>query len=633
MRLLHRSALRSLVPVLLAAAASAQGSSSPLVRVSKDESRSSPAVAPITLAPIATDHTTAALAATVCATLAVARYGDPAPGGGTLACVAPGHAGTRTDLDQTAFFSDVSGGTSNQGVFAAEKSAIARIAGGCGGGGGSGVPGNGCGTNSPIGGKFSGLFGGTFFAPGNNRNGDALFVADVDGGSSPRGLFLYRAASQTIVKVAAVGEASPAGGTLLEVGPGSMNDAQTVVFAARGSAAQNDLILQWQNGVLTKVAANGDAAPGGGSYSLLITESVGFADGTTIHVGPLPDINNAGQIGFRAITSIGTRGIVVVTAGVPAWYVQDNDPTPHGGTYLDMQAACLNDAGEVAFFADWRPTPTTINSGWFVGKPGAWRAALSFFDPVSTGQCFGLAFSRNPIQALDEQGNLAQWILIDFGGGNQKEAIVISAADGSLAIVAQQSNPSPLGGIYNGFDAWPSMTGLRGAFGAYTPGSGILNAYFQFELCAPTPVAYCTAKVNSLGCTPSIAATGTSSASSALGFTVAGSNLINNQNGILILSLAGRAAVPFGGGTLCLKGPVHRTPVQNSNGNPPPNDCSGVLGLDLNAYAAGAIGGNPPAALSIPGTTVDTQVWTRDPGFALPNNIGLTGGLEYVVGI
>ena len=363
---------------------------------------------------------------------------------------------------------------------------------GCGGGGGSGNPGSGVGDPSPIGGTFSGLFGGTVFAPGGNRQGDLLFVADVDGGSSPRGLFLYDAASQAIVKVAAVGDPSPAGGTIDAVGPGSLNDAQTVVFLARGSTAPVDQILRWQNGVLSKVAAVGDPAPGGGTYSILGSESLGFADGTTIPTGPLPDIDNADRISFRPITTLNTRGIVVVQGGVHGWYVQAGDPTPHGGTYLDMAAAILNDAGQIAFFADWKPTPSTFNSGWFVGKPGDWRAALSFFDPVLTGQCFGLAFSRNPMQPLDEAGNLLQWIVIDYGSGLQREAQVISAADGTLTVVAEQGDPTPFGGSYSTFDAWPSMTALRGTFGAATPGGAGLNAYFQFELCTPPPVAYCT---------------------------------------------------------------------------------------------------------------------------------------------
>jgi hypothetical protein len=37
-----------------------------------------------------------------------------------------------------------------------------------------------------------------------NARGDVLFVADVEGGSSPRGLFLYINATQSIVNVAAI---------------------------------------------------------------------------------------------------------------------------------------------------------------------------------------------------------------------------------------------------------------------------------------------------------------------------------------------------------------------------------------------------------------------------------------------
>jgi hypothetical protein len=570
----------------------------------------------------------------VCNTLGVARYGQAVPGGGTLASVAHAHAPTRTGLGGSAFFSMINGSLRNQAIFVADAQGLSSIVVGCGGGGGSGNPGSGVGDPSPIGGTFSGLFGGTFFAPGGNGQGDALFVADVDGGTSPRGLFLYRSALQTIVKVAAVGDPSPAGGTIAAVGPGSMNDAQVVVFLARGSTAPVDQILRWQNGVLSKVAAVGDPAPGGGSYSILGSESVGFVDGTTIPVGPLPDVDNAGRISFRPITSINTRGIVVVQGGVHGWYVQAGDATPHGGTYFDMQGAILNDAGQIAFFADWKPTPSTFNSGWFVGKPGDWRAALSFFDPVLTGQCFGLAFSRNPMQPLDEAGNLVQWILIDYGGGFQREAQVISAADGTLTVVAQQGDPTPFGGSYSTFDAWPSMTALRGTFGAATPGGAGLNAYFQFELCTPPPVGYCTAKTNSLGCVPQIASSGTSSASATSGFSLQASSALNQKLGLLAYSAAGRAANPFGGGTLCLAAPVRRTPVQLSGGNPPPaNDCSGAYSIDMNAFAAGALGGNPDPALGVPGTLVDTQYWSRDPGFAPPQNVGLTAGLEYTVGI
>ena len=63
-------------------------------------------------------------------------------------------------------------------------------------------------------------------------------------------------------------------------------------------------------------------------------------------------------------------------------------------------------------------------------------------------------------------------------------------------------------------------------------------------------------------------------------WNVTASNLLNNKPGIFFYGFSA-ANTPFQGGTLCVQPPLTRTPAQNSGGNPPPDDCSGTMVLDL----------------------------------------------------
>ena len=425
-----------------------------------------------------------------CSVDAAGRHNEAVAGGGTLA---PGAffnpatvIGPASGSASTAFVSQVSGSTRNQGVFVSDGTTLTNIALGCGalgGGGSTGV----CGDPTPIGGTFSGFFTGTVFTPAVNAAGDVLFFAEVVGGSSTRGLFLYQGASGAIVKVAVVGDPSPLGGTFAIVGPGSLNASGQVAFLASGGTAGVSDVFLWSAGVVTKVAASGDVAPLGSTYQFLGSESFGFVDGSTIPAGPVPDIDDAGNIVFRAITFSGRRGIVRKPAvGAASWLVDNTVTSPIGGLFFDIQGACLNEAGEIAFFADVQLSPGVFNSGWFVGDGASFRAALVFGDPVGAGTANGLAFSRNPMTPLDDAGNLMLWTDVALGGGGSREHIVVSAPDGSLTIVARQTDPAPTGGNYGGFDAWPSLDAHgRGAFGCGTPGApgGQVSAHFLFEAC------------------------------------------------------------------------------------------------------------------------------------------------------
>jgi len=434
---------------------------------------------------------------TICGVESRAAHGQVAPNtnGGTLNPLAFANPTTVNASGRVAFNSQVDGSDRNQGVFVADSDGtISAIAIGCGGLGGGGDTTSMCGDASPIGGHFGGFFSeNTVFTPDINDAGDVLFFCDVNGGDSRRALFLYQAASGQIVKVAAVGDPSPIGGTFGAVGPGSINNNGKVVFLAspEGETINSNLFM-WDNGVVTKIAALGDPAPGGGTFSGLGTESFGFQDGTFIPTGPVPDINDSDQIAFRAIVSGGItgRGIVVRTGQVDEWYVKVPDPTPIGGTYLDMQAAAINNAGQIAFFADYHPTPDTINSGWFAGAPGNWRKVVVFFDPIDGGQCLGLAFSRNPMQTIDAAGNVVFWANLDSNGTSDR--LVLGLTDGNLLIAARRGDPTPIGGTFGSMDAWPAINGNIGTLNVATPGAqnGALSAHMAFNHCpsgTPTP--------------------------------------------------------------------------------------------------------------------------------------------------
>ena len=182
------------------------------------------------------------------------------------------------------------------------------------------------------------------------------------------------------------------------------------------------------------------------------------------------------------------------------------------------------------------------------------------------------------------------------------------------------------------FDSTGAPTPGNASISLFKPGTPtVMTVQVDVPGAANTAVVYCTAKVNSLGCTPTIATLGSPSASAGVGFTVLTSNVINNKPGLYIYGSTGRTAAPLSGGLLCVNGPVRRAVALTSGGNVGP-DCSGVYSMDFNAFTVGALGGTPSSFLGLPGTLVNTQAWGRDNGFAPPDNATLSDGLEWTVG-
>jgi hypothetical protein len=124
-----------------------------------------------------------------------------------------------------------------------------------------------------------------------------------------------------------------------------------------------------------------------------------------------------------------------------------------------------------------------------------------------------------------------------------------------------------------------------------------------------TGTNYCTAKVNSLGCTPALSMTGSADASAGSGCTLSTVNVIGNKFGVYFHSLVGAQAAPFHGGFLCVKAPIKRIPpLVNTGGTVGSTTlCDSSVTQDFNARIASGI---DPALTA--GAPVWIQGWARD---------------------
>lgn len=138
------------------------------------------------------------------------------------------------------------------------------------------------------------------------------------------------------------------------------------------------------------------------------------------------------------------------------------------------------------------------------------------------------------------------------------------------------------------------------------------------------PSTYCVAKPNSLGCAPSIGFSGSPSLTGADDFVVTATGVLNQRSGLLFWGYEATDE-PFFGGTLCVQAPLVRTAVQGSGGSAlPANDCSGSYAFHLthgylSAHSLGT------------GSTIYAQYYSRDPGFAWPDNVGTTNALRITI--
>lgn len=323
-----------------------------------------------------------------------------------------------------------------------------------------------------------------------------------------------------------------------------------------------------------------------------------------------------------------TAVCLVALGCAPAWAVQtgvidQTSPFPPG-----PPAATLLDCGPPAFA--WQQEVRAGMAGRLEGFSVTLEgpAGAQVEARLRLGPGWNTAFPV-VVQTLTKTSTASQQFFVNCLAAN------IQQVDGALFVIELVGNNT--GALARGSYAPPPTAPLyprslfRGGPGCFGD-CGTRLSFRTFVLTATSTQVYCTAKVNSLGCLPAIASSGTPSATASSGFLIRCNSVRNNKVGLLLYGSTGRAALPFQGGTLCMNAPIKRSVGVASGGTPAPvQDCSGIYSLDMNSFAQGLLGGTPHPFLRSSGTTVDCQYWGRDPGFPPPFDSTVSDALEYTV--
>jgi hypothetical protein len=337
-----------------------------------------------------------------------------------------------------------------------------------------------------------------------------------------------------------------------------------------------------------------------------------------------------------------------------------------GGSDTEFTSALVVDSGgTVAVCGNTASTnfPTTAGAYLPTKVGGTYDGFVAQLDPALTGSSQLLWSTHIGGSGLETALGLG----VEPGG-----AVVTSGWTGSLDFptTADASSPTFLGG---GSDAWavrfdPSLSGsaqllyatFAGGLGSDTfgmvlpvgPGKSLLAgsttssglatpgaydtthngdrdvwvAHFAFPAEAQV---YCTAGTSASGCPASLSAVGVPSATAPTGFELEASGVEGAKDGLFFFGANGRQANPWGNGSSfqCVVPPVKRAGLLNGSGSA--GLCDGAFLQDLNARWCPTC--SKPAHNPGAGTTVQAQLWYRDPLNTSNQTTSLSDAIEFVV--
>lgn len=350
--------------------------------------------------------------------------GDQSPVGGVFASAGTPALGLggASGLGAMTFFAMVREGSTPLGIFLSSGNSITKVAA--------------VGDPTPLGGTFAFLS-----LPVQNHLGQIAFGATLKAGSTPEGIFLVSGGQTT--KVVAVGEGTPVG-VISSVLAFALNNYGEVAFGAKiaGGSARQGIFLA-SGGSLSKVIAEGDMTPVGGSFSFF---------GGYLALA----LNDAGAMAFRALLTGGIplangsvpQGIFVASRGGTVSKVAAvGDPTPVGGTFASFTPPALNNAGEVTFGATL--ADGAVLQGVFLVSQGQIIPVVAEGDLTPAGGRFALAVGVSPPPGLNDRGEIAFSAKV-IGLSPRPASGLFLSSRGLITKLVLDSDPTPLGGTYLG---------------------------------------------------------------------------------------------------------------------------------------------------------------------------------------
>ena len=283
-------------------------------------------------------------------------------------------------------------------------------------------------------------------APVMNDEGSVAFIATLAGGRGAAGVFL--ASEGRLLTIVSSGMKAPVIlggiGVFAEFEAVSLNSRGDVAFLAwvrHGRETVEVVYVARKVGAvhqLTKVAASGEPAPGGGSYA-----SFGA-----------PVVNSKGAIAFPAVVKLGPAlgAIFVAPAEAPAYlFLGTGDPTPTGGIFARFSERIgFDDSGRVAFgaFINGRGP----DFGIFVAE-GADRRAVAARGQAAPGGGAYASFGAWP--AMSHTGELAFVAATDQG--QAFDGVFLMNADRKVTRVVAPGDSLMDGGKLASFGFYPTV--------------------------------------------------------------------------------------------------------------------------------------------------------------------------------